>query len=357
MLVYVGTYTRGGSEGVYVYRMDASTGGLEYVSKATGLDNPSFLAIDPRRRHLYAVSQVVESQGPPSGSVSAFSIDPATGELTFLNRQPSVGAGPCHLTVDGTGRCVLVANYRGGSVAVLPIEDDGRLGEATDFVQHEGSSVDAGRQEGPHPHSVNLDSASRYAYVPDLGLDKVLVYKLDAGKGKLTAGDEPWVQVKTGAGPRHFAFHPGGRFAYVINELDSTFTAFACDNVKGTLREVQTVSTLPVAFEGESHCADVHVSPSGEFLYGSNRGHDSIVVFAIDGDTGTLTYVGHEPTQGMTPRNFAIDPTGAFLLAANQDSDSIVTFRVDRRTGKLEPTGHVAQVSMPVCLKLVPVSP
>jgi 6-phosphogluconolactonase len=189
--------------------------------------------------------------------------------------------------------------------------------------------------------------------VADLGLDKVLVYKLDANRGKLTPNDEPWVRVKAGAGPRHFDFHPNGVFAYVINELDSTLTAFAYDAAAGTLAEIETVSTLPGGFEGQSHCADVHVSPSGRFVYGSNRGHDSIVVFAIDGDTGRLDYAGHEPTQGRTPRNFAIDPTGTFLLAANQDSDTVVTFRIDERTGLLEPTGHVTEVPMPVCLKLV----
>jgi 6-phosphogluconolactonase len=250
-----------------------------------------------------------------------------------------------------------VANYAGGSVSVLPIGEDGRLGELTDLVQHHGSSANPQRQKSPHPHSANLDAANRYLFVPDLGLDKIMIYRIDSPRGKLKPNDEPWARVKAGAGPRHFAFHPKGRYAYVINELDSTVTAFAFDETRGTLKEIQTVPTLPDSFTGNSTCADVHVSPSGKFLYGSNRGHDSIVIFAIDEDTGQLTYVEHEPTQGKTPRNFAIDPTGTFLLAANQNSDTVVTFRIDPVTGRLSPTGHVASVPSPVCLKLVPISP
>ena len=352
-LVYIGTYTRGRSEGIYVYRMDGSSGALERAADAVRIDNPSFVAIDPQRRHLYAVSESSELADTPIGAVSAFSIDSKTGALAYLGRQSTGGEVPCHLTVDATGRSLLVANYGSGSVCVFPIQDGGGLGEMTDFVQHQGSSVDPGRQTGPHAHSVTLDAANRFVFAADLGLDKVLVYKLDATRGKLTPNDAPWVRVKAGAGPRHFDFHPSGVFAYVINELDSTLTAFAYDRVAGTLAKIETVSTLPDGFTGQSTCADVHVSPSGRFLYGSNRGHDSIVVFAIDGDTGRLDYVGHEPTQGKTPRNFAIDPTGTFLLAANQDSDTVVTFRIDERTGLLEPTGHVAEVPMPVCLKLV----
>ena len=354
-LVYIATYTQGKSEGIYVYRMHPS-GALEFVSKATGVDNPSFLDIHPQGRYLYAVNEVGEFAGKPSGAVSAFAIDSQTGELTYLNQQPSRGTGPCYLSVDQTGKFVLVANYGGGSVSVLPIQDDGRLGEATDFIQHQGSSVNPRRQEGPHAHSIVLDKANRYAFAPDLGLDKIMIYRLDLTQGKLIPNDMPWAQVKAGAGPRHFDFHQTSRYAYVINEIDSTLTAFAYDGTKGTLRELQTVSTLPEDFKGTSHCADLHVSPSGKFVYGSNRGHDSIVIFAIDEDTGKLTYIGHELTQGKTPRNFAIDPTGAFLLAANQSTDTIVTFHIHPQTGKLTPTGHVTRVPMPVCLKLLPVA-
>ena len=353
VLVYIGTYTHGRSEGIYVYRMDVFTGALQFVSEATGVDSPSFLALHPQQHYFYAVNEVGEFAGQPSGAVSAFSIAPKTGELTYLNQQSSGGTGPCHLSVDRTGRYVLVANYGGGSVCVLPVQDDGRLGEATDFIQHEGSSVNPNRQGGPHAHMITLDPANRYVFSPDLGLDKIMIYKLDLSHGKLSPNDQPWVEVKAGAGPRHFAFHPNRRYAYVINEIDNTFTAFAYDETNGTLREVQTISTLPEDFTGTSHTADVHILPSGKFIYGSNRGHDSIVIFEIDENTGQLTYVGHELTQGENPRNFAIDPTGTFLLVANQDTGNIVTFRIDQETGKLASTGHVAEVPTAVCLKMI----
>ena len=353
MLVYVGTYTRGESEGIYVYRLALPSGALEPVSTASGNDNPAFLTFGPQQRYLYAVSEIGEFEGQPSGAVSAFAISPGTGELAHLNQQPTGGAGPCHLTVDQTGRSLLVANYDGGSVTVLPIGDDGRLGEATDFVQHEGSSVNPERQAEPHAHSITLDPANRYAFAADLGLDQVVIYQFDSAEGKLKPNDPAWAQVKPGAGPRHFAFHPSRRYAYVIDELDNTITAFTYDETRGALEHIHAVGTLPDGFGETSYCADIHVSPSGRFVYGSNRGHDSIVIFAIDEQTGRLTYVDHEPTQGQTPRNFAIDPTGSFLLAANQDSNNIVTFRIDQETGKLASTGHVAEVPTPVCLKMM----
>ena len=360
ILVYVGTYTRTGTraqgkaEGICVCRMDASTGALTLAHVVPGVVNPSFLTLDPRQRYLYAVSEVTETDGQVGGAVSAFAVDRATGALKYLNRQSTHGPGPCHLTVDRTGRFVLVANYAGGSVAMLPIHEDGRIGPVSDFVQHVGSSVDPRRQQSPHAHSINVDPSNRFALVADLGLDKVLVYRLDLTAGKLIPNDEPWAALRPGAGPRHLSFHPTGRYAYVINELDSTLTGFAYDETRGTLREIQTVSTLPEGFAGASHTADVHVAPSGRFVYGSNRGHDSIVIFAVDPETGELTYVGHESTRGEIPRNFAINPTGAYLLAANQRSDNIVMFRIDAETGKLTPTGHVIEVPTPVCVKIVP---
>ncbi|MDP2898259.1 MAG: lactonase family protein, partial [bacterium] len=313
LLLYIGTYTFGKSEGIYVYRMDLSSGVLKFASVAKGVVNPSFLAFDPTKRYLYSVSEVSRSAGKPGGAVSAFRRNPQTGELTFLNQQPSGGEGPCHLIMHRQGKFVFVAHYAGGCISVLPIREDGRLGEPTDVVRHQGSGVNPQRQEAPHPHSVNLDAANRFLFVPDLGLDKIMIYRVDLTEGKLKPNEEPWARVKAGAGPRHFDFHPNGKYAYVINELDSTFTAFAYDNERGTLREIETVPTLPENFTGTNTCADVHVAPSGKFLYGSNRGHDSIVVFAINEDTGKLTYVGHEPTQGKTPRNFGIVPTGDFL--------------------------------------------
>jgi 6-phosphogluconolactonase len=350
--VYIGTYTGPKSKGIYVCRLNLNSGRMTSPELAADADNPSFLAIHPSRRFLYAASETDEFAGKKSGAVVAFGIQ-ENGKLTLLNQQPSGGEGPCHLVVDNTGKDVLVANYGGGSVSVVPIKEDGRLGEPTAFVQHKGSSVDRERQEGPHAHSVNVDSANRFAFAADLGLDKVLIYRFDPVKGTLSANDPPSVSVKPGAGPRHFAFHPRGHFAYVINEMQSTVTAFSYDASSGALTELQTISTLPENFKGENSTAEVQVLPSGKFLYGSNRGHDSIAIFSIDPAKGTLRLVGHQSTQGKTPRNFGIDPSGRYLLAANQDSGSVVVFRIDPQTGRLSPTGQVVEVPSPVCVKFV----
>jgi 6-phosphogluconolactonase len=351
--LYVGTYTTGKkSEGIYLYRLDMVSGALSYVRTVKGVVDPSFLAIDRSRRFLYAVNEVEEFGGKPGGAVSAFSIEGGDGNLTFLNQQPSLGGAPCHLILDQTGRFLLVANYVGGNVSVLPIGRDGGLGVPTELVQHKGHGVKP-EQEGPHAHCVTQDPAGRYAFVTDLGLDKIMVYQFDAKSGKLRPHAEPSASLKVGAGPRHLSFHPKGKFAYVINELDSTITAFAYHQATGTLGEVQTVSTLPGDFSGANSCAELAIAPDGRFLYGSNRGHDSIVVFAIDERTGRLTYVEHQPTQGKTPRHFTIDPTGTFLLAANQNSDTMVVFRINHGNGKLVPTGKATEVPSPVCLLLV----
>lgn len=354
LTLYVGTYTSGKSEGIYIYRMNLETGELKPFDSIKAV-NPSFLTINSvngSRRYLYAVNEVTEFAGKSSGAVSAFSIDPTTGILKFLNQQASMGADPCHVIVDQTGRFVLVANYTGGNVSVFPIQPDSSLGPATDLVQHHGSSIKE-HQEGPHAHCIILDRANRYALASDLGLDKVMIYRFDSKIGKLAPNKQPWAKLKPGAGPRHLTFHSNGKYLYVINELDSTLTAFSYKAIDGTLRAIQTVSTLPKNFSGHNDCADVHVSPSGKFLYGSNRGHNSIVVFAINQVTGKLDYLENASTQGKTPRNFTIDPTGRFLLAANQESDTIVTLHIDPVTGRLKPTGHVAEVPAPVCLKLV----
>jgi 6-phosphogluconolactonase len=248
---------------------------------------------------------------------------------------------------------VLVANYSSGSVAVLPIQTDGRLGEASDWVQHRGSSVRP-RQQGPHAHSITLDPANRLAFAADLGLDKILIYHLDLQDGKLEPHRTPWIEVHAGAGPRHLSFHPNGRYVYVIDELDNTVIAFGYDPARGTLRALQTLSALPVGFDGTSYCADVHLTPSGAFLYGSNRGHDSLAAFAVNEQTGQLTPRGHWPTGGKNPRNFAIDPSGTYLLTANQDTDNVVVFAIEPQSGDLRPTGHVTEVSMPVCVHIVP---
>jgi len=301
------------------------------------------------------VNEVAQYEGRSSGGVSAFLIDPATGKLTLLNEVASGGAGPCHLAVDRTGKYVLVANYGGGSLAVFPILNDGRLGQASAFVQHKGASVNPQRQEAPHAHSVYLSPDNHFALCADLGLDEVLIYRFDAGKGTLTPNNPAFALVSSGAGPRHFAFHPNGKLGYVIDEMQSTVTVFSYDPANGALDVVQTVSTLPQGFKGENTTAEVEVHPSGKFLYGSNRGHDSIALFSINPRKGTLTPEGHTPTLGKTPRSFALDPTGSYLFAANQDSDSIVQFRVDPNNGRLTPTGQVLEVPMPVCIIFLPI--
>ena len=351
--VYVGTYTNSRSKGIYVMRLDLADGKMSPMWTVPNVVAPSFLAIHPSWRFLYAVNEVTEFEGKPSGSVSAFSIDQRTGNLQFLNQLASGGEGPCHLVVDRHGKYVLVANYVGGSVATLSIADDGRLQSIKSFVQHEGSSVNAERQEAPHAHSINLDAANRFAFAADLGLDQVIIYRFDDQSGELIAGQIPAATVKPGAGPRHSAVHPTGKFLYVNNELDSTVTAFAIAAKQGELTTLDTVSTIPSDFHGENSTAEVQVHPSGKFLYVSNRGHHSIAVIAIDLDTGRLTPVAHQPTQGETPRNFGIDPTGRYLLAANEDTDSIVVFRVDLDTGKLTAVAGPYGVHSPVCVKMM----
>ena len=351
--VYLGTYTTGNSRGIYLSELDLATGALSDPRLVAESENPSFLAIHPTKRFLYAVNEVGDYGGVQSGAVSAFAIDSATGDLSFLNQQPSRGGAPCHLVVDKEGKNVLVANYSGGSVAVLPIGSDGRLSPASAFSQHQGSSVNPRRQQGPHAHSINLDAANRFAFAADLGLDKVLVYRFNASDGTLAENDPPSVSVEPGAGPRHFAFHPSGRYAYVINEIASTITAFSYDSARGSLRSIQTVPTLPAGFDQRSSTAEVQVHPSGKFLYGSNRGHDSIAVFQIDLESGKLTYIEHESTQGKSPRNFGIDPTGTYLLAANHNGDNVVVFRINPETGALQPTGHAIEAPTPVCIKFL----
>ena len=352
LLVYIGTYTGAKSQGIYAYRLNLGNGAMTPLGLVAKTENPSFLAIHPNHHFLYAVSEMGDSGNQKSGSVAAFAIE-ENGQLNSLNQLSSGGQGPCHLVVDKTGRDVLVANYDSGSVSVIPVQADGKLGKPTAFIQHHGSSADPERQRGPHAHSINVDAANRFAFAADLGLDKVLVYRFDPAKGTLVANDPSSVSVKPGAGPRHFAFHPGGHFAYVINEMHSTVTAFSYDPSAGVLKELQTISTLPEGFKAENSTAEVQVHPSGKFLYGSNRGHDSIAVFAIDAEKGTLRLIEQQSTQGKTPRNFGIDPTGRYLLAANQDSGNVVVFRINAQNGRLTPTGQVVEVPNPVCVKFL----
>lgn len=352
VIVYIGTYTGAKSRGIYVARLDLATGRLSAPELAAESENPSFLALHPDRALLYAANEIGSFEGQKAGSVSAFAIDDATGRLRSLNRVSSRGADPCHLVVDRSGRNLLVANYSGGSVASLPIDKDGLLQPASAFVQHTGSSVNPDRQKAPHAHAVGLDGRNRLALVADLGLDKLLLYRFDPDRGTLAPSDPPFASLKPGAGPRHFAFHPDGKRVYVVNEIDLTVTAFAFAAETGTLTARQTLSTLPagVAPRPEDSTAEIAVHPGGRFLYVSNRGTDTIVVFSIDGTTGQLVPVAHVPTGGKTPRNFAIDPSGRFLLAANQKSDSVVVFRIDPDTGRLSPAGSSIEVGAPVCL-------
>lgn len=364
-LAYVGTYSepilfgtgqvvQGRGKGIYRFRFDPEAGALELDGITEGVRNSSYLAFDPGRRFLYCVNEFKEFEGMASGAVSAFAIDPDTGDLRFLNMKASHGTDPCHLTVDATGRFLLVANFASGSVCVLPINADGSLADASQVIQHEGSSVDPKRQAGPHAHAVTLDRANRFLFVPDLGMDKVMIYAFDATSGRLTANPaQPFLATKPGAGPRQMAMHPGGALAYLINELNSTVTACRYNSDAGSLSEIGTVSTLPAGFDGDSTCAEIQIAPSGRFLYGSNRGHNSIAIFAIDPDAGTLTPVGHESTRGEIPRNFEVSPTGAFLAAANQDSNTVVMFRVDQETGRLTATGNVVEAGTPICVRFM----
>lgn len=350
--LFVGTYTTSGkSDGIYLYRMDPLTGALTRINSFKSV-NPSFLAIDRSRSNLYAVNEVGEYAGKPGGGVSAFAIERGTLNLRLRNEQATQGADPCHLTIDRKGKTLLVANYTGGNITALPIRSDGTLGMAIEVKQHEGSSIKE-QQKGPHAHCIILDAAERYAFAADLGIDKVMIYRFDPSTGKLTLGKQPAAELQPGAGPRHLTLHPTGKYLYVINELDSTMTAFQYNGSNGTLSQIETVSTLPSDFSGVSYCADVHVSPSGKFLYGSNRGHNSIVVFEIDQRTGKLKQLEHVSTEGKWPRNFTIDPSGRFLLVANQHTDNVVTFSIDAVTGRLKPTGHVAEIPVPVCLKFL----
>jgi 6-phosphogluconolactonase len=356
--VYVGTYTnlppepRGRGEGIYVYRLDPDSGELTFVSLAPDVPNPSFLTVNADGSRLYASNETTTLDGQPGGGVSAFDVDRDTGGLVLLNRQPAHGTDPCHVRLDRTGRNLLVANYTSGSVAVLPVDADGRLAPASDVCQHSGSGPNPSRQEGPHAHFITPDQSNRFVLVSDLGLDQVLIYRLNVDAGTLEPHDPPFAALPPGSGPRHLAFHPSLPMIYVINELASTISTCAWDGDAGTLRVQETISTLPEGFAGHNSCAEVRVASSGRFVYGSNRGHNSIAVYAV-GPDGSLTMAGHASTGGENPRNFTLDATGTFLFAANQDSDTIVTFRVDRASGALIPTGQVTSVPSPVCV-LIP---
>ncbi len=353
MSVYIGGYSDpdrdGRGAGIEVFDMDGATGTLTHVQTVADVANPSFLALHPTRPFLYSVN------GGNATGASAFAIDPSKGRLTPLNRVSSLGNNPAYIAVDPTGRCVLLANYTGGSATVVPIADDGRLRDVSHVVHHSGPRGPfAGRKNDPHPHMILPDPSGRFVLVNDLGLDRTYVYRLDAASGTLVPHDPPWVAAVPGAGPRHLAFHPNGRRVSVINELNSTITTFNWNSDLGLLSPIQTISTLPAESTVANSTAQIVAHPSGRFLYGSNRGHDSIAIFEIEQASGMLTFTGTESTLGRTPRNFNIDPTGTFLYAANQDTDTVVTFRIDSVSGALTPTGQMLAVGSPSCVIFKP---
>lgn len=350
--VFIGTYTGGPSKGIYSYELNLQDGSLHQAGLAAEIASPSFLAIHPNKHFLYAVNEVENFGGQKAGAVTGFKIDSSGTKLEKINDATSGGPGPCHLSIDKSGKFVLVANYSGGSVEVLPINNKGELGRPTSFIQHTGSSVNKQRQGEPHAHSINLDPRNHFAVVADLGLDKVFVYRFDSKNGNLAPNDPPFTSLAPGSGPRHFAFHPNGKNAYVINEILSTATAFSWDGDKGSLSQLQTVSTLPNGPVAGNSTAEIQVHPSGKFVYGSNRGQNTIAVFSVD-PSGKLTHVENESTRGKTPRNFGIEPSGKYLIAANQDSDTLAVFRIDQKTGALDPVGETVSAPKPVCVKFL----
>ncbi|MFB0908657.1 MAG: lactonase family protein [Spirosomataceae bacterium] len=337
----VGTYTKEGSEGIYTFTFDKGTGECVPIDTVASGPDPSFLEVAPNKKFVYAVN---ETNG---GSVESFAF--SEGKLTSLNMASSGGPHPCHVEIDKTGKWCIAGNYTGGSLAILPINDDGTLSEPTQVIQHTGSGPNKDRQNEPHVHSANISPNNKDVFVPDLGIDKVMAYRLNSETGELTAGNHQ--TVSAGSGPRHFTFHPNGKYAYVIQELTNTITAF--DYTDGKLTEIEEVTTLPENFDGKSACADIHISPDGKFLYGSNRFSDTIVSYKIDEATGKLTTLNQTSVEGKTPRNFTISPTGKWVLVANQDSDNIVIFSRNTETGAITSTGKEIKVSMPVCLKWV----
>ncbi len=341
--LYIGTYAESGADGIFLYDFDSVGGTLTYRSKFKAGANPSFLALSKSGRFLYAVNETSEFQGNPGGAVSAFAIEPVSGSLTFLNHQPSHGSVPCHLSLDRSERFLFAANYLSGTVAVYPLEAGGRIGAVSQCVQQKGENPES----MPRAHFISVTADNRFALSCDLGAGKVFIYKWDLPNGKLVEHSE--AVLAPGAGPRHLDFHPSGRFVYVINELDSTMAFFSYAVETGVMTHRQTLSTLPDGYKGSNTCAEVCVHPNGRYVYGSNRGHDSVVIFAVDEAGGKLRLIGHESTRGKVPRHMVFDPGGSYLLVANQDSDSVVVFRVDAETGRLQFL-HQISVPKPVCV-------
>lgn len=358
-LVYFGTNTnaKNGSQGIYVARFNAASGALTKPELAVEAGNPGFLSIHPSKKFLFAIGDVKGPDGKKIGGISSFTIDASTGRLTLINQQSAIGSGPCHVNVDATGRMAALANYGSGSVASYAIAADGKLGEAASFIQHEGSSIDPKRQSGPHAHSVNFSPDNRFAFACDLGLDKVLIYKVDPATGKMTPNEPAFAKTPAGGGPRHLAFHPSGKFVFVNNEMAMTETVFAYDAETGAMTEVQTVSTLPEADRGKPgfSTAESLAHPNGRNVYVSNRTHDTIAVFSCDPSTGKLTLIQNVPVEGQIPRNICLDPTGQWLIAAHQNSGTAALFQVDAESGKLSFTGTKVEVPASICVRFLAV--
>ncbi|MFN8446774.1 MAG: lactonase family protein [Caldilineaceae bacterium] len=354
---YIGTYSDANarederSQGIYRASLNVNNGALEDLQPAAWASNGCFLAISANRRFLYAIGDTFEPDVQLKGAVAAFAVDEQSGNLHFLNQQPTPNGISCHVNVDATNRLLVSVSYRRGSFASYLLAPDGTIDPFREHVQHHGQGTNPTRQEGPHAHQAIFSPDNRFLLVNDLGIDKIGCYAIDPTLGQLVPESVRWTKVHDGAGPRHLAFHPNGRYVYLINELDSTITVFAYGTASGSLQELQVISTLPEGYTGEKWCADIHVHPSGRFLYGSNRGHNSIVIYAIDEASGRVRTLGYQASLGKTPRNFAIDPTGKFLLVANQDGNSIVSFAINPEQGLLSTTGHSLTLSKPVCIK------
>ncbi|MGA0557211.1 lactonase family protein [Larkinella sp. VNQ87] len=347
-IMYVGTYSTRGSEGIYVLEFDRAKGTLTQIQTISNAKSPSFLAIHPTGQYLYSVNEAAAN----SGGVSSYAIEPKTGKLTMLNKESSHGRGPCHIAVDQTGKLAFVSNYGGGTFTVLPIKADGSFGPATDTLKYEGKGPNAQRQEKPHIHSATVSPNNRFVYVCDLGTDKIYIYEFDLATGKVKPAATPFASVSPGSGPRHLAIHPNGKYLYAVEELTSTVAVFALNSKTGALTLLQdNVKTLPDDFTDKNTSADIHTDPNGKFLYQSNRGYNALAMLSIAND-GKVTLLGQQPTEGKTPRNFLIDPKGEYVFAANQDTDNIVVYKLDNKTGKLTPTGTQVNVPSPVCLKL-----
>lgn len=346
-IFYLGTFS---DDGLFVLEFDRESRSFSEVERQSDPPSQGFQAIHPDGDVLYSIAREGLSEADEQGSVIAYQIDPETGALSQLNRQSSMGAGPAHVSVDPHGRFLYVSNYSAGNLASYPLSKDGRIGEAADVVHHEGSSINERRQQAPYVHAANPSADGRFLYVSDLGTDKIMIYAVDEETGELSPAETPWAEVNPGSGPRHFTFHPSQAYAYSVDELSSTVTAFRVDSETGVLDNIQRIGMLPESFEEDSWAADIHISPNGRFLYATNRGHDSLAIYSVDPDTGLLELIGHEPTRGGHPRNFAIDQYGEFLFMTNRDDNNLVLFEMDQETGLLNYTGVEVEIPLAVCV-------